>query len=78
MLSKVLTILENGAKGKKQISKELGQKSISGQLNIIINKLIDNLLILRTIPEKPSSSNQQYYLSERGKNVLKFLKGKAL
>jgi len=76
MYSKVLSIIENGKKGKKQISVELGQKSISGQLNKTINKLLKDLFITKTIPDIETSSNQQYYLSEKGKIFLKKIKSK--
>jgi ATP-dependent DNA helicase RecG len=53
-------------KSRKEISLELGQKAISGQLNEILSKLQEDSLIEWTIPEKPNSSKQKYKLTKRG------------
>lgn len=60
LFSKVLKILLGEPKSRKEISLELGQKSISGQLNEIIKKLNKNDLTNWTIKEKPSSSKQKF------------------
>jgi hypothetical protein len=67
LYSIVLYKLLTSAKSRKEISVELGQKSISGQLNEIIAKLYENNLIARTIPEKPNSPKQKYKLTDRGR-----------
>ena len=41
--------------------------------NKFINPLLETSLISMTIPEKPSSSKQQYYTTEKGKNAFKKL-----
>lgn len=73
LYSKVLQIIEGKTSSKKEISIALEQKSISSQLNIISNKLLEDNLIERTIPDKPSSSKQQYKITERGLTFLQLL-----
>ncbi len=51
---------------KQGLADVLGHKSISGQLKVVIAKLLDDQLIEWTIPEKPNSSKQKYKLTKRG------------
>nr|MBD3623612.1 hypothetical protein [Sunxiuqinia sp.] len=66
LFSKVLKILLGEPKSRREISLELGQKSISGQLNEIIKKLKKNDLINWTFKEKPSSSKQKFQITPKG------------
>jgi len=52
------------------LSRGLGQKEISGQLNKIVRQLLTDLMIEYTIPEKPSSRHQKYRLTEKGRAAL--------
>lgn len=61
-LSKML----HAHKSRKEISVELGQKAISGQLNEILGKLQKKNLVEWTIPDKPQSSKQKFKLTKRG------------
>ncbi|WP_339661721.1 ATP-binding protein, partial [uncultured Polaribacter sp.] len=76
MYTQILLIVKEKTSSKKEISTALGQKSISSQLNKINNKLLDDYLIERTIPNKPSSSKQQYKITQRGIVFLQLLKNK--
>jgi len=64
----VLKILGKGPLPKAAISKQLGQKEISGQLNTVILNLRQHGLIEYTIPEKPNSRLQKYRLTDKKKN----------
>ena len=50
----------------QDVSKALGQKSISGALYVMMNKLREDELIEWTIPERPKSSKQKYKLTKKG------------
>lgn len=66
LYGKVLGKLLQGALSTQEVSTALGQKSISGQLYTVINKLREDDLIKWTIPDKPKSSKQKYKLTKRG------------
>ena len=61
----VLRLTENNL-SKQGLADALGHKSISGQLKVVINKLLDDRLIEWTVPDKPNSSKQKYRLTKRG------------
>jgi ATP-dependent DNA helicase RecG len=48
---------------KTEISSQLGQKKVSGQLNKVIRDLLAAKRIEYTIPNKPNSRLQKYRLS---------------
>ena len=73
MYSEVLRCLVNTMLSRQDISITLGQKKISGQLNKIIQKLIADRLIKRTIPDKPNHPAQKFQLTERGEAFLNLL-----
>ncbi|MDW7694043.1 hypothetical protein R9C00_04760 [Flammeovirgaceae bacterium SG7u.111] len=74
MYSKVLQVLESSAYSTQEISTAFGQKSISGQLYSVINKLRENGLIEWTIPSKPKSSKQKYRVTQKGKAFYQLVK----
>jgi len=76
LFSKTLIALVNDVLSKNELSKKLGQKSISGQLNKTIVNLLNSQLVLRTIPDKPTSSKQKYKITEKGNIFLKLLRHK--
>jgi predicted HTH transcriptional regulator len=76
LYSDVLVIISVEALSRNKISKKLGQKTISGQLNKVLLKLIENKLIEYTIPDNPTHPAQKFRLSERGKTFLQLLKDK--
>jgi hypothetical protein len=59
--------------GKAQLSKAMGQKAISGQLNKVIRILVSDQTIEPSIPGKPTSRLQKYQLTEKGRIVLEQL-----
>lgn len=61
----VLRLAENNL-SKQGLADALGHKSISGQLKVVINQLIEDQLIEWTIPEKLKSSKQKYKLTKKG------------
>ena len=64
--ARVLRQLANGPMSKADLSRNLGQKRVSGQLNKVIRSLLDHGTIEYTIPEKPQSRQQQYRLPNAG------------
>ena len=65
--SRVLRLLVATAMSKTELSRNLGQKKISGQLNKVVRLLVDNGKIAYTRPETPRSRLQTYQLVDRGK-----------
>ena len=68
---RVLALLKQQALGKAEISANLGQKEVSGQLNKVIRALMDQGLIEYTLPDKPNSRLQKYRLTPAGEKALK-------
>ena len=56
---------------KADLSKGLGQKTISGPLNKVIRLLLADGSIGYTIPEKPRSRLQMYRLTDKGQGVVR-------
>ncbi len=67
---RVLLLLAVAPRSKAELSRGLGQKEISGQLNKVVRQLLDDLMIEYTIPEKPGSRHQKYRLTEKGRAAL--------
>ena len=72
--SRVIVLLANGPMQKSELSKNLGQKAISAQLNAVVRKLLTEQLIEYTIPDKPNSRLQKYRLTNKGRSELSNLK----
>lgn len=68
--ARVVELLRDGPLAKSAISKALGQKKDSGQLNRVIRKLMRQEILEFTIPAKPSSQLQRYRLTARGRASL--------
>ena len=73
LYSEVLRCLVQAPLSRQDISIALGQKKISGQLNKVVQKLIVDRLIERTIPDKPNHPSQKFKLTERGQVFLSLL-----
>lgn len=71
--ARVLGQLTTGPRSKGEISRALGHKEISGQLNKIIRLLLAERHIEYTRPDKPTSRLQQYRLTSEGETYLKTL-----
>ncbi|WP_102408189.1 RNA-binding domain-containing protein [Parabacteroides bouchesdurhonensis] len=76
LYSEVLRCLVHNTLSRQSISIALGQKKVSGQLNKIVQKLITDCLIERTIPDKPNHPAQKFQLTERGRMFLGLLDNK--
>ncbi len=70
MQSKVIRLLATGPMPKSELSKQLGHKKISGQLNKVVQNLLDDQTIEYTLPEKPRSPQQKYQLTDKGRTKL--------
>jgi ATP-dependent DNA helicase RecG len=62
---KIIQLLSKESLSKSEISKQLGQKQISGQLKKVLMELLETGVITFTIPEKPNSRLQKYRLVEK-------------
>ena len=68
---RVLRLLVSGARSKADLSRGLGNKEISGQLNKVIRMLVAEQQVEPTIPDKPNSRLQRYRLTPQGEAYLK-------
>ena len=72
--SRVINLLADGPMSRSELSKQLGHKEISGQLNKVVRELLADRMIEYTLPEKPTSPRQQYRLMDNGRTELANLK----
>ena len=63
LTARVLRQLAHGPMSKADLSRNLGQKRVSGQLNKVIRGLLVDGLVGYTIPDKPQSRQQKYHLT---------------
>ena len=59
---RIVHALDDKPLSRSEIVKAIGQQKASGQLNIVIHKLLAEKIIEYTIPEKPNSRMQKYRL----------------
>ena len=64
--AKVLGLLASKPMSKAHLSRNLGQKEVSGQLNKVVRSLLADGLIEYTVPDKPQSRLQKYRLTAKG------------
>ena len=62
-----MRLLISGAMSKAELSRNLGQKTISGQLNKVVRLLVADEMIEFTLPDKLKSRLQKYRLTDKGK-----------
>ncbi len=72
--SRVINLLADGPLSRSELSKQLGQKEVSGQLKKVFRDLLADGMIEYTLPEKRRSPRQQYRLTEKGTAELALLK----
>ena len=72
--SRVLNLLTNETMSKSELSKKLGHKEVSGQLNKVVRNLMADGAIEYTLPERPTSPRQKYRLTDKGRTELANLK----
>ena len=63
---KILRLLSEKECSKSEIANILGQNTITGFLNRMMNKLIKDGMITRTLPDKPMSRLQKYRIAPAG------------
>jgi len=68
-----LAIARSKAISTAEIAMKTRQKAISGQLRLVLAKLIQDKLLEWTIPDKPRSTKQQYRIKERGITFLQLV-----
>ena len=59
---------------RQELSISLGQKRVSGQLNKVLQKLITDNLVKRTIPNVPNHPSQKFELTKKGSTFLSIIK----
>ena len=69
----LLNILEE-ISYREEIQEKLGLKNRDYFRKNYLNPAIEQGFVALTIPDKPTSSKQQYYLTDKGKEFLKTLK----
>ena len=72
--SRIINLLADGPMSRSELSKQLGQKEVSGQLKKVFRDLLADGMIEYTLPEKRRSPRQQYRLTEKGTAELANLK----
>ncbi|RKX85346.1 MAG: Fic family protein, partial [Spirochaetes bacterium] len=74
----LLIVLEPGALSSGDIRELLNLKHRQSFRENYLHPALDQLLIERTIPDKPNSRLQKYRLTDRGRNLLPKLKGRGV
>lgn len=69
----ILKYCSRQSRKSKEILNKLGYKSHTDTFNRILKPLIKLDWLAYTIPDKPKSSNQEYYTTEKGKLLVKLL-----
>jgi ATP-dependent DNA helicase RecG len=67
---RILQLCLTGPISRKDILTKFGHKTFSGNMQSALRHLRDIKLIVPTIEAKPSSKNQRYKITEKGKQVL--------
>ena len=67
-------LLADSSKSKADLSKNLGQKEVSGQLNKVVRQLLAEGMIEYTVPDKPRSRLQRYRVTAKGMAAFATLK----
>ena len=73
LADRVLRQLAAGPMSKSGLSRSLGQRSVSGQLNRVVSALLADGRIGYTLPDRPRSRLQKYRLTDAGRAAAKGL-----
>ena len=68
---RILRISVQGPQSTREIVRQLGYKSVPGNVKKALPHLIELELLAYTIPNKPTSRLQRYVLTQRGSDYLK-------
>ena len=71
---KILSLCKVRAVGRKEILAELGYSKLVGSVRLALGRLKELHLLELTIPDKPNSRNQQYRITDKGRQVLGVVK----
>ena len=71
---KILLLCEIRAVGRKEMLAELGYSKLVGSVRLALGRLKELHLLELTLPDKPSSRNQQYRITDKGRQVLGVVK----
>ena len=67
---RILALLRDGELPISIISRRLGQSRVSGQLKVVLKRLLEGSLVEYTIPDKPNSRLQKYRITSAGERAL--------
>ena len=68
--SRVFSLLVDGPMSKSELSRSLGQKQVSGQLNKVVRRLVTDETVEYAVPDKPRSQLLKYRLTDKGRSAL--------
>jgi len=67
MDERIIAFLARGALPISLISRQLGQARVSGQLKVVLKRLMNDRTVEFTIPNRPNSRMQRYRLTAKGR-----------